>query len=98
MEARVELVCSGDRTWTSCTHERTCVRAANALTNRASHTDNDVIIWQEKEIESLFRRHFPLSPMHVLNWETEQSRTALKDSEWSSVLSYKILPLNQSKS
>jgi len=31
MEARVELVCSGDRTRTSCTHERTCVGAANAL-------------------------------------------------------------------
>jgi len=30
MEARVELVRSGDRTRTSCTHERTCVGAANA--------------------------------------------------------------------
>jgi len=39
MEARVELVRSGDRTRTSCTHERTCVRAANALTNWASQTD-----------------------------------------------------------
>jgi len=33
MEARVELVRSGDRTRTSCTHERTCVGAANALAN-----------------------------------------------------------------
>jgi len=39
MEVRVELVCSGVRTRTSCTHERTCVRAANALTNWASQTN-----------------------------------------------------------
>jgi len=39
MEARVELVRSGDRTQTSCTHERTCVGAANALTNWASQTE-----------------------------------------------------------
>jgi len=40
MEARVELVRSGDRNRTSCTqHERTCVGAANALTNWASQTD-----------------------------------------------------------
>jgi len=37
MEARVKLVRSGDRTRTSCLHERTCVGAANALTNWASH-------------------------------------------------------------
>ena len=29
MEARLELVCSADQTRTSCTHERTCVGAAN---------------------------------------------------------------------
>jgi len=34
MEVRVELVLSGDRTRTTCTHERTCVGAAYALTNR----------------------------------------------------------------
>jgi len=39
MEARVELVRLGDRTRTSCIHERTCVGAANALTNWASQTD-----------------------------------------------------------
>jgi len=38
MEARVELVQSRDRTWTSSTLERTCVRAGNALTNGASQT------------------------------------------------------------
>jgi len=32
MEAKVELVISGDRIRNSCTHERTCVGAANALT------------------------------------------------------------------
>jgi len=42
MEARVELVRSGDRTRTSCIHEPTCVRAASALTNWASQTD----IWE----------------------------------------------------
>jgi len=36
MEAGVEPVRSGDQTQTSCTHERTCVRAANALTNWAT--------------------------------------------------------------
>jgi len=41
MEARVELVCSGDRTRTSCTHERICIRAANDLTNWASQTDSN---------------------------------------------------------
>jgi len=39
MEARVELVRTGDWTRTSCTHERTCVGAANTLTNWASQTD-----------------------------------------------------------
>jgi len=39
MEARVKLVRSGDRTRTSCTHERTCVGATNALTNWASQTN-----------------------------------------------------------
>jgi len=44
MEARVELVRSGDPTRTSCTHERTCVRAANAFTNLASQTDHIIVI------------------------------------------------------
>jgi len=43
MEARVELACSGDPTRTSCTHERTCVRAANAVTNWASQTDRNCV-------------------------------------------------------
>jgi hypothetical protein len=33
MEAKVKLVCSGDRSQTSCIHERTCVRVANSLIN-----------------------------------------------------------------
>jgi len=36
MEARVKRVCSRDQIRTSCTHERTCVRAPNALPNYAS--------------------------------------------------------------
>jgi len=39
MKARVELVRSGDQTRIPGTHERTCVGAANALTNWASQTD-----------------------------------------------------------
>jgi len=39
MESRVELIHSGDRTLTSCTHEWTCVGAVNALANWASQTD-----------------------------------------------------------
>jgi len=38
MEARVKLVRSGDYTQTSCTHEQTCVGAANALTELARQT------------------------------------------------------------
>jgi len=45
MEARVKLVCSRDRTRTSCTHERTCVRVANALTNWASQADRQTEAW-----------------------------------------------------
>jgi len=40
MEARVEHICFGDRTQTSCTHEQTCVGAAIALTNWARQTDS----------------------------------------------------------
>jgi len=40
MEARVKLVCSEDRTRTSCTHERPCGGSTNALTNWASQTDS----------------------------------------------------------
>jgi len=39
MEARVKILCCGDRTWTSCTRERKCVGDVNALTNWASRTD-----------------------------------------------------------
>ena len=39
MESWVEIVCSGDGTRTSRTHEWTCVGAANDLTNWASQTD-----------------------------------------------------------
>jgi len=35
-----QLSYNNDRTRTSCTHERTCAAAANALTNWASQTDN----------------------------------------------------------
>jgi len=47
MEARVELVRSGDRIRTSCTQERTCVGAANALTNWAIYSQDiqDVQQW-----------------------------------------------------
>jgi len=52
MEARVDLICSGDRTRTSCTHERTCVGSwwyprvllsilgiwYNSLLNTATHS------------------------------------------------------------
>jgi len=51
MEARVKLVRSGDRTRTSCTHERTCVGAANALTDSASQTDSAVKL---EDIRSLY--------------------------------------------
>jgi len=53
MEARVKLVCSSDRTWTSCTHEWQCAplcwrsgfdhrsrQTPNSLTNWANQTDN----------------------------------------------------------
>jgi len=48
MEARVELIRSRDWTRTSCTHERTCVRVANALTNWASQTDKEVRVQELK--------------------------------------------------
>jgi len=54
MEARVKFVRSRDPTRTSCTHERTCVGAANALTNWASQTDivtiNTMVATQKKNI------------------------------------------------
>jgi len=50
MEARVELIRSRDRTRTSCTHERTCVGAANALTNWASQTDaRGISTWSQDQ-------------------------------------------------
>jgi len=38
MDSRVKLAYSEDRNRTSCTHERTCVEAADVLTNSASQT------------------------------------------------------------
>jgi len=45
MEARVERVGSRDRTRTFCTHERTCIGPANALTNWTSQTDESSGNW-----------------------------------------------------
>jgi len=65
MEARVELVCSGDRTQTSCTHEWTCVRAANALTNWASQTDEYLLLL----FLLIFFRHWYFIPKGIRNCE-----------------------------
>jgi len=57
MEAGVELVRSGDRTRTSCTHERTCVGAAKRL-NQPSCSPKDLH-------RSFYRRQWPKITMLI---------------------------------
>jgi len=79
MEARVELVRSGDRTRTSCTHEWTnwtCVGAANSLNNWASQTDSD---WTDKVNENNTK----------LLWYIDNSMSSTTLSIW-----YDIMILN----
>jgi len=53
MEARVELAHSGDRTWTSCTQERTFVGAANAeaIATMMNLIDGRMLSFDRKTIE-----------------------------------------------
>jgi len=68
MEARVELVRSRDRTRTFCTHERTCVGAANTLTNCASQTDE-----MERYNKYQKSKHTKVGGLYLAGWPKKKT-------------------------
>jgi len=68
IEARVGHVRSGDRTRTSCTHERTCVGAANTLTIWASQTDRTIGMCTQN-VDDFSIQHFYSNSCRGPRWD-----------------------------